>query len=353
MNLPDLIARKDRAVNFESGAAQGKNFGPPNRRLRGIELEPGTVLRLKDAHTYNLFWDQPSDIHWQLAQGNGIRILAESHEQSLPRAVICEEELPTSEPRSLFFQWPLWTMDSGYDLIIEAIGDQPVHIVVGRLLDPRAKMQPLIKGSGLELGPGLAPRIRPADGIDIQYVEEKAPHEWQEVYGRGSASMDQLTPDVLERYRVGSAITLAEWPAESLDFIFSNHVFEHLENPLQVLLNWLRRLKSGGAILAVIPDTRFTFDLRQKTSTLEEMIAEEAAGGHEIADTKYERWCEFTAPYNTVENLKQRNYSIHVHYYTPALFRSMAELLIQRGECRGVFLDTVPNNKEFGVVLRR
>lgn len=353
MNLPDLIARKDRAVDFASGAARVSNFGPPNRRMRGVQLEPGTILRLKEAHTYNLVRNLPSDIHWQIAEGRGVRIIAESHGPPPDRSVLADEELTTSEPRSLLFDWPMWALDNGFDILIEAVGDQPVMIIVGRLLDPRAKMRSLIKGAGLELGPGLAPRIRPDAGIDIQYVEEKTPDQWQEVYGHGKASMAELTADVLERYRVGSAITLAEWPAASLDFIFSNHVFEHLVNPLQVLRNWLGRLKPGGAVLAVIPDTRFTFDLRQKTSTLEEMLAEESIGSHERTDEKYERWCEFTAPYNTVQNLKERNYSIHVHYYTPALFRSIADLMIDRGECRGVFLDTVPNNKEFGVVLRR
>jgi SAM-dependent methyltransferase len=321
--------------------------------MRGIELEPGTILRLKDAHTYNLLWDRPSDFHWQIAQGEGVRVIAEAHVHTQPSSVIVDERLAGPEPRSLLFEWPLWTMDSGFDIVIEAVGDQPVMLIVGRLLDPRLKMRPLIQGYGLELGPGLAPRIRPSEGINVEYVEEKTPDEWQEVYGHGKASMAELTPDVLERYRVASAVTLAEWEPASLDFIFSNHVFEHLVNPLQVLRNWLGRLRPGGALLAVVPDTRFTFDLRQKTSTLEEMLAEESAGGHEIADEKYQRWCDFTAPYNTIENLKQRNYSIHVHYYTPALFRSMADLLIERGECKGVFLDTVPNNKEFGVVLRR
>jgi SAM-dependent methyltransferase len=353
LNLPDLINRKDRAVAIESGAVEVKNFGLPQRRMRGIELAPATRLRLKDAHTFNLLRGFPTDIHWQLALGQAVRISAEPHLRSLSASVLAQEDFTSGEPRSLLLNWPLWVVDSGFDLLIEAVGEEPVMLVVGRLLDPRAKMRPLIKGTGLELGPGLAPRIRPAEGINIEYVEEKTPDQWQEVYGHGKASMAELTPDVLERYRVGSALTLAEWDAESLDFIFSNHVFEHLANPLQVLRNWLGRLKPGGAVLAVVPDTRFTFDLRQRTSTLEEMLAEERVGGHEVTDEKYERWCEFTAPYNTVENLKQRNYSIHVHYYTPELFRRMADLLIQRGECSGVFLDTVPNNKEFGVVLRR
>jgi SAM-dependent methyltransferase len=353
LNLPDLLRRVDRAVAFRSGSAEDCHIGAAVRRMRGIRLAPGTVMLLKDAHTYLALRDFPSDLQWQIAAGRGVRLLAEPHDGALPSTIICEELLDQAEERPLRLAWPLWVMRSGFDLAIEVLGDEPVVITVGRLLDPRAKMAPLIRGRGLELGPGLVPRIAPRDGLDIEYVEEKTPEEWQAVYGHGNASTAALTPEVMARYRVGSALTLAEWPADSLDFVFSNHVFEHLVNPLQVLRNWLGRLKAGGAVLAVVPDTRFTFDLRQPASTLEEIRAEEATGGHAVEDEKYHRWCRYTAPYNTIENLKERNYSIHVHYYTPGLFRDMADLLIADGECTGVFLDTVPNNKEFGVVLQR
>lgn len=348
MNLQDLLTRDDQAVSFDAGGAILKSYGPGHRRLRGIELEPGTVLRLKDAHTFYWLKDQPTDVSWKVEVGKRARVLAVRQPDGLATP------LGEAEAGQNFqLKWPLWLLDSGFDLLIEALGDQPVGITIGPLLDPRAKMRPLIKGKGLELGPGLVPRISPTADIDIEYVEERHPEEWQQVYGRGIASLDQLTPEILERYRVGSALTLDDWAPSSLDFIFSNHVFEHLPNPIQVLKNWLGRIRTNGALLAVVPDTRFTFDLRQQPSTLEEMLEEERRGGYAIDDEKYRRWCEFTAPHNTVEDLKARRYSIHVHYYTPALFRRIGEHLIALGECRGVFLETSTNNKEFAVILRK
>jgi SAM-dependent methyltransferase len=139
--------------------------------------------------------------------------------------------------------------------------------------------------------------------------------------------------------------------AASLDFIFSNHVFEHLANPLQVMINWLGRLKPGGVILGVTPDPRFTFDCRQQPTTMSEVLAEEAAGGHIIPRAKYERWCRLTEPRHTPDGLIKRGYSIHVNYFTPEGFQAMLDVLKGRGLISRTFLAAAPNNKDFAFAL--
>lgn len=53
----------------------------------------------------------------------------------------------------------------------------------------------------------------------------------------------------------------------SLDYVASSHLFEHLPNPILTLLEWYAVLKPGGIIYMVVPDRRFTFDhLREHTS---------------------------------------------------------------------------------------
>jgi SAM-dependent methyltransferase len=342
MNFPDLLARKDRAVLVESGRVE--LIPTKGMKVRGITLSDGAVLRLRDAHEYSALRSFPTEVSWYSSDGD-LRVLIESGGGT----PVC---LAAAKAGPIVLDWPTQALSGPFDLLLRQQGD-PVTLQVGRTLDPRAKMRPLLRGRGLELGPGLVPRIRPSECVDIEYVEERTPKEWDEIYGRGRVSMDELTQDVLDRYRVGSALTLEEWAPKSLDFIFSNHVFEHLMNPLQVLRNWLGRLKVGGHIFAVVPDARYTFDLRQPFSKMDEILAELERGGYAVPDEKYHRWCRYTAPYNTVENLKERGYSIHVHYYTPEAFRDMVEYLIVRDECSGIFFDTVPNNKEFGVIIRR
>lgn len=152
---------------------------------------------------------------------------------------------------------------------------------------------------------------------------------------------------LLARYRVGSAVELETIETGSLDFVFSNHVFEHLANPVQVMSNWLSRLKPGGAILGVVPDPRYTFDCRQPPTTLSEALAEEHAGGHEISRSKYVRWCQLTEPRHTPDALIKRGYSIHVNYFTPEGFQALADLIKDRGLISRSFVTSAPNNKDF------
>jgi SAM-dependent methyltransferase len=47
---------------------------------------------------------------------------------------------------------------------------------------------------------------------------------------------------------------MASVPDNTFDFVNSSHCLEHLEDPLLGLRNWLRVLKPGGYIVALVPD---------------------------------------------------------------------------------------------------
>jgi SAM-dependent methyltransferase len=357
MNLPDILRRKDRALELV-GSAEPVDHKSASGRARGVRLAPQTTLRLKRADEFTAFKAFPRDPQWRVlggdGAGGGLRVWLCEPDGSAIGAPLGSAELKRGDEACVAFDWPAWTAERAFDLLLEQTGSRPSVVSVGPLIDPRAKMRSLTAGRGVEVGPGVSPWVRPVAGVDVEYVEEKPPGEWQDVYGKGKASLDALTPEVLERYRVGSAVTLAEWEPESLDFIFSNHVFEHLVNPLQVLENWLGRLRPGGLVMGAIPDARFTFDLRQPFSRREDFLREHADGGFDKTEEMYLRWCRHTAPYNTPEDLKRRNYSIHIHYYTPQVFAELVDTLSERGHSRPtLFLDTAPNNKDFGFILRK
>ena len=44
------------------------------------------------------------------------------------------------------------------------------------------------------------------------------------------------------------------FPGESLDYIFSSHCLEHLQNWVDVLDYWSSKLKSGGTLFLYLPD---------------------------------------------------------------------------------------------------
>lgn len=59
---------------------------------------------------------------------------------------------------------------------------------------------------------------------------------------------------------------------ETLDFVCSSHVLEHLANPLKAINEWKRVLKQGGIIYAGVPDKRHTFDRKRPRTSLSHLI---------------------------------------------------------------------------------
>ena len=358
MNLPDLINRKDRAVVLKSGAVTARKVGIPGQRSqRGVELTVGAALCLRDAHQFSVLSTLPKTLDWRISRDadheGGLRIQLVM-QQTADTAALADVILPPSAHEApILLDWPAIAGDGPFDLVLEQTGETPTLLSVGPLIDSKTKLRPFLRGKGVEVGPGPFPQVLPGEDVDVEYVEQKSPDDWQTFYGKGAASTELLTPEVMARYRIGSGTTLEEWAPESLDFIFSNHVFEHLVNPAQVLRNWFGRLKAGGVVLGVVPDARFSFDLRQPFSRREDFERQLEAGSFEVPDAAYEAWSRYTAPDTTPASLKARGYSVHIHYSTPALFIELAGFLGVRGEDYTLFLETTPNNKDFGFILRK
>jgi SAM-dependent methyltransferase len=60
----------------------------------------------------------------------------------------------------------------------------------------------------------------------------------------------------------------------SLDYIASSHLVEHLPNPIRTFCEWYRCLKAGGIIYMVLPDRRFTFDHGRQRTPLSHFISD-------------------------------------------------------------------------------
>lgn len=58
----------------------------------------------------------------------------------------------------------------------------------------------------------------------------------------------------------------------SLDYVASSHVLEHVANPIAALAEWYRVLRPGGIIYLVVPDRRYTFDHRRPPTTIAHLI---------------------------------------------------------------------------------
>jgi len=77
-------------------------------------------------------------------------------------------------------------------------------------------------------------------------------------------------------------------PDGSYDFVLSSHMLEHSANPIRVLLEWRRLLKSGGYLLLVLPEGQSTYDRRRPVTTLAHLMDDFARSTPESDSTHFE-----------------------------------------------------------------
>lgn len=119
---------------------------------------------------------------------------------------------------------------------------------------------------------------------------------------------------------------------ESLDFVISAHVIEHLEDPIGAIRNALRVLRYGGRFILVVPDMRYTFDKHRQPTLLEHLVRDSIDGGD---GTRIEGYMEFIRDvaipmwgnetpldkiYDEALRLSDKKHDIHFHAWTTESF---------------------------------
>ncbi len=361
MNLVDLWKRKDRALRDAPADVEAVAHRVGDQSMHSLRIPAGRTLRIAELPAFPEMRVPPRWPGWaaSIASGKGTAVLR--------IAVDIGPGLRTEEVATLRLDaananlwapircnWPLLGDVADAHLLIETKGDADAAIAlgIGDVVDLRAAIFARAKGQGIEIGPGMNPQIRPAPGVEVRYLEKHSVEEWARIYPK--QELDAVPPQVRalwKDYVTGNAQRLETIDDASLDFVFSSHVFEHLVNPLGTLAAWRTKLRAGGRVLGVTPDAANCFDLRQPLSRPDDWLAEFAAGSFEVEDRHYERWVRFTEPRTTPQSLKQRDYSVHVHFYTPVTFGQLLTLAVQRIGFRGFDVRSTPNNKDFAWAL--
>ena len=386
MNLHDMVRRKDRMLEVANGTLEASMLKLPSGTQRAVRLSAGARVRLRDAHSATCLQDTPRApgwvVHaqpgsklqvWMESAGSESRLLADlappkpkvaktvtpkppglrdrlaahiSAKAPPPAPPIAAPLAPV--PLDVHFDWPL-RMPAAYDLVL-ACADAEVALAVGPLLDMRRELLPVLRGKGVEVGPGGNPALESDDIRSVRYVEKMSASDWAKTYPK--VTLDEAVLARWADYAIASAEQLDGFEPGSLDFIFSSHVFEHLVNPLQVLQNWWRCLAPGGVIAAVVPDARYSFDLRQPITGTDALLSQHRAGGHERTAAMYAQWCRHTAPEVDPARLRERDYAIHVNYFSPASACAMLEVF--RGmvpDPGGVRIAQFRNGREFAFAM--
>lgn len=91
-----------------------------------------------------------------------------------------------------------------------------------------------------------------------------------------------ITPIYVDRFgHYANQPTLADYYGDacalpfhdqSLAYVATSHVIEHVANPLAAFQEWCRVLRHNGVIYMVVPDRRFTFDHPRPLTPVEHMV---------------------------------------------------------------------------------
>jgi ubiquinone/menaquinone biosynthesis C-methylase UbiE len=172
--------------------------------------------------------------------------------------------------------------------------------------------------------------------------------KWAELYDR-KGRYNSGTAD-FSRYIIGTAWELPV-ADQSIDFVFSSHVFEHLANPIGHLVQWQRKLRSKGKVIAVVPDARATKDYLMPPCSLDELLDEQARGITAPESRHYQRYGMARRSTRLAAASEAEKASIHVHFYVPD---SMARLLrhcVQEHGFSDYSIVQSRNHKDFYFVL--
>ena len=375
MNLVDFINRKEKPLEKAllelSGNVSTCNHDCDSFRMRAVRLESGSSIRLRNFFTYEEFKHEwPRDLGWAVSvekqwlfRPRPLTVLCSVFLSDGTKVEVARQTLNDSSPRwwPLRFDWPLYLKESPTtDLLIEVVspnGEKTSGAAILGIMELVNLRKPLFeytRGSGVEIGPGISPQVLPSKDVDVKYLERSAIEDWERLYNSsGKYSISEAQRKLFPLYIVGDAQTLDIIQAESLNFIFSSHVFEHMTNPLGTLEIWRHKLRDNGHVVGVVPDAYNCFDLLQPLSKEEQWLEEWAEGAWEYQNRHYQKWCQFTQPWACPDQLRKTGFAIHVHYYSPRSFGRLLELAVQHLGYRNFHIRSTRNHKDFGFVLQK
>jgi predicted SAM-dependent methyltransferase len=341
MNLYDMFRRKDKNLLFGGDVSLAK-VSVQGEVWRGLHIGTDAWIRIPDVFRFHNFRAWPDFCGWfSHASGQDsirIRII-----QAEGGDVVGERSF-FGESQPVFLPWPKGVVGR-FDLLVErkGRGKSPVTLAVHRALS-RQWLYDHANGTGIEIGPGPQPQILPTDHVNVSYLEQMPPAEWNKLYNGGGKY--QVRPELWDNYIVGEASDLPV-ADNSLDFIFSSHVFEHLANPIGHLARWAKKLVSGGRILSVVPDLGGTKDAIQFPSTLQEWLNEFREEMWLPSEHHYSRHLKCLPGDQKVIAAMARMESIHVHYYNNVNCQILLDFAVRRLGYTSYTIEHTANHKDF------
>lgn len=80
---------------------------------------------------------------------------------------------------------------------------------------------------------------------------------------------------------------LSNFKDEEFDFVVINHVIEHVANPINVIRELFRVIKSGGFVVLSAPDKNYTFDKKRNITSFEHLRREFDENVNSVSDEHF------------------------------------------------------------------
>ena len=205
----------------------------------------------------------------------------------------------------------------------------------------------------MEIGPGHVPFPVP-DRITVRYIDRWEPSENSSLFPELGESPGFPPPDIvsdLDNHRLGG---LGD---ESQDFVIASHVIEHLANPLAMLAEIHRVLRTGGLLILLVPDRHRTFDRNRNPTPLAHLVDEYERDVREVDDADVTEYLIATRQVTegvdpspddlTADNIAiHRRRSIHAHVWDEDEFQQVLQYGPTRSSCTGRWSTPCPRAYE-------
>lgn len=353
MNLFDMVNRNDDVLKATDKVGLAKLKLPNGDQWRALRIQPDDKpqITISEIIKWYPFSTRAETVGWYARTSRG-EASVDIEFMLGDRTISTINQPINQDPTAISIPWPFSknkiSPDTSLRIKFNLSPDQIADLMINRCLD-RVDLTSIAQGNGIEVGPGPKPQITNRPGVTVKYVEEMSAGEWKNLYDKGG----QYESDNADwsNHIVGKASALP-CKNESLDFIFSSHVFEHLANPIGHLAHWASKLKAGGTILSVVPDIAGTKDYRHKPSALEEMLTEYKNNIWEPSAMHYERWASTREIWKgRAEEAIAEKRSIHVHFYTRDNTAALLDYAVSELGFESFHIKHTPNHRDFYWIL--
>lgn len=195
----------------------------------------------------------------------------------------------------------------------------------------RARLgRPWLSGTGIEIGAQMNPLWVDPQRARVRYLDRQSAEDNARLHGLDPARYVKV--DLFD-----DGATLTTVADASLDFVISNHVLEHVLDPLSALKAWLRVLKPGGLLYLSLPNfvaNEFDFERRPPDMATLEALHARRDDKPFVDAYRRARWRDFLMAVEKLGDgtpaldrraaeIEAADERIHFHVYSPELARQL------------------------------